>query len=651
MARQFTSILILALLLSTCSTRSGDHSDATGSDGRIYLNISDARVDETSPCQPFSVACQGFFTIAICDETGYGYTYTVCADGDACLEGSCVPVICEPGELENICLGPDFYSVCNGNGTAWITGYCDEGLKCYDGECVDLACPPGEKACVGPATVQECLLQDDGVWAWQEVEECGTGICEEGACVSGCEATLKDYSYLGCEYWAVDLDNTEGGQDEPVALVVSNPADAPHPATVGIFDMSKLPPHEMTSQALGVDDMTVSIGGLKVFTLPSAGHELEESVLSMQTFRLQADSPVTVHQFNPLNGEKVYSNDASLLLPSHVGGLEYLVMSWPTRKSGYTFRSTAAVVATQDGTTTIEIWPTADIMKGEGVPSMTAQEGHSYTISLEQGQVLNMQTTGLHLADLTGTRIVSDQPIAVFGGHECGNVPLTPKLVHYCDHLEQQLFPVHAWGTTVVGDSFKARDPHGMQKDTWRILAAEDGTTVTLDPPIEAVPKLDRGEFYEFETGKDFLVEASAPILLGHYLHGAQFTGNPIACGQTGVGDPAFTLGVPVEQYLEDFIFLTPDDFDHSYINIIYPESVPGDIVVDGATLSELTAGPGVETSSVGESTWLVSRLPVAPGTHTISSPVPVGVTAYGYDCDVSYAYPGGLSLREIQSD
>jgi hypothetical protein len=39
----------------------------------------------------------------------------------------------------------------------------------------------------------------------------------------------------------------------------------------------------------------------------------------------------------------------------------------------------------------------------------------------------------------------------------------------------------------------------------------------------------------------------------------------------------------------------------------------------------------------------------VTPGVHTLTASAPISITAYGYDCDVSYAYPGGLDLEPLQ--
>jgi hypothetical protein len=37
-----------------------------------------------------------------------------------------------------------------------------------------------------------------------------------------------------------------------------------------------------------------------------------------------------------------------------------------------------------------------------------------------------------------------------------------------------------------------------------------------------------------------------------------------------------------------------------------------------------------------------------ADGVHVVESDLPVGVSVYGFDQFISYAYPGGLDLRPL---
>ena len=598
-------------------------------------------------CDPGTIDCEDDYTSKTCNLTGDGWSFSACEPDTACLEGACVAPVCTPNEKEGLCLSPTSYSVCNSNGTSMTAEYCPVPLKCYEGDCVDLECPPDEMICKGMTAVQECLLGDDGKYHWVETQLCLSGLCQEGQCLSLCDVNIKENSYLGCDYWAVDLDNVEGGQNQAVAVVISAPTDAPQPAIITFTKMDTNPPTEMTAQELGADSLTVNPGQLKVFKLPASGYGMEGSIKNRKTFRVRSDAPVTMHQFNPLNGSNVFTNDASLLLPSNVGGTEYLVMAWPMRTQGYTFRGFMTIVATEEGTTKVEIWPTSKTYIGVGVPNMDPDPDLPYVIEMLQGDVVNVETDGPQGADLTGTRILADKKINVFGGNECANIP-TPD-TNYCDHVEQQLFPLHTWGSEYVGDAFKSRDTNNNQKDTWRIMAGADGVAVTLDPPLASVPALNKGDFYEFNTGDSFKATATGPILVGHFLQGSNYPGYQGTCFTTGIGDPAFTLTPPIEQFLTEYIVLTPSTYQKDYLNITFKVGSEMDITIDGTGLMVFMGDPSVTATPVGASGWATVAIPVSDGVHTVKSVQPIGVTAYGYDCDVSYAYPGGLSLKAIQ--
>jgi hypothetical protein len=327
---------------------------------------------------------------------------------------------CEPGEVVGCYEGGYQLAVCNEQGTGTDPRPCEGGLRCRDGECSDRVCDEGERRCNGETLVTVCNA--DGT-DFVEQEECpaGTG-CDEGECKSLCELNSKVTSYLGCDYWVVDLDNIDdqSAGDPPSAITVSNPNPSLS-AEVTVTQVDGSP----------VMSFMVEPNGLEVRELPT-GQDLEGSgIYRNNAFHVETSLPVTMHQFNPLNGEGVFTNDASLLLPVNAGGREYLVMAWKHRGnaleslSGY-----ATVVALEEGETRVTVTPTAAVAAGSGVPGLRANT--PWEAVLQRGEVLSMNTSGPEGADLTGTSILADRNIAVFGGHQCANIP-TPS-TNYCDH-------------------------------------------------------------------------------------------------------------------------------------------------------------------------------------------------------------------------
>jgi len=539
-------------------------------------------------------------------------------------------VICAPGATGGECASASEIWVCNGAGTAYKAQACPPGNTCFEGACVSWKCNPGDTICMGVSAVQECLEVEAGEWDWQVVEQCASGLCMEGKCVGACDSDIKLNTYLGCSYYSVDLDNIEGGMAEPVGVVVSAPEDG---LAAEITVTSSATGLTLSSADLGGAPLLVEPGELQVYMLPT-GNDVDGSGLTKLSFRIDATTPVTVHQFNPLQGANIFTNDASLLLPGHSGGTEYLIMSWKLRTWIETLRGFATVVATQPGTTTVQVKTSAPVVAGPGVGQMS--KGATQGFVLQQGEVLNLEVDGVEGDDLTGTLITADKKISVFGGHECANIQVAYER---CDHIEQQLYPLQAWGDRYVGDPFYPRN--GAHVDTWRILGGEADVSIQLDPPVAGPFVLGKGQFVEFDTQVPFEAVGTGKFLVGHYLQSCNYPGHTVTCsdavGPLGIGDPAFTLGVPVGQYLDEYVLLTPEGYEENYINFVFDAGAA--ITLDGAPLS------GAEVP-VGNAGMRLIQEPVGPGVHTVVADGPVGLTAYGYGCHVSYAYPGGLSLE-----
>ncbi|MEZ4268209.1 MAG: IgGFc-binding protein [Myxococcota bacterium] len=650
----------LAPALGACSASStGGSGDVTGvSDGGGDLGLPDgAAADvpggtdtgatpdgatggpDTIPpgllCNPGARECAGPFALSICDGAGSSWVETLCPSQQGCADGQCIPRVCSPGASSGVCIDSNSYEGCNASGTAQQVTQCGAGAYCLAGTCISQLCNPGSKICKSFNQLKVC--SDDGD-AWVDGPVCPDGgACFEGACLSPCEVNIKDGSYLGCDYWALDLDNIEEAEFQTVGIVVSVPANnAPTNVTI----TNNATGLKLTDAEMGVTNNFVAAGAVKVFKLP-LGFDVNGTQLTKRTFRIATTSPVAVHQFNPLNGAGVFTNDASLLLPSKVTGQEYYVMSWPHRNGGgAVLRGFATVVATQEGQTVVTVRPAAPVVAGGGIGAL--EVGSQYLFVLEQGQALNLESDGEEGVDLTGTYIKADKKISVIGGHECANVPLG---VNACDHLESQLFPVETWANDYVADNFEPRSV--SQVDIWRVMAGGNEVTVQTIPPVKGYEKfkLQRGGWIQFATSESFVVKADGPVMVGHFLTGSSYPGAEVVCLNTGVGsdtaigDPAFTLAIPTKRYLREYAVLTPTGYMEDYLNIIAPPSAK--ITIDGQPLTApLVPIPGTS--------FAVARTVVQPGVHSVKGDQVFGLTAYGYDCDVSYAYPGGLKLQAL---
>jgi hypothetical protein len=616
---------------------SADAPDAVDTD--VDADADEPDADPT--CEVGAQRCVDSTQIETCAEDGT-WTPSLCPSDQRCDEdaGACLAVICAAGDFLG-CAGERAREVCNPTGTATFAAPCPAMGLCTDGACEEPLCEPGTTRCLDRDTFETCA--EDGS-DYGEPEACDRGQeCDSNVCKDLCTLNEKISSYIGCEYWSLDLDNFDDAIDQNHAIVVSNP-NPELTAEIIVTRGDGTPvahdgPREIPPLELGV------------YLMP-ADSNISLVEISNFSFKVSSNIPVTAHQFNPLNNVDVFSNDGSLLLPTNTLGTEYVVMSWEQRPEP-PLRGFFTVVNPNDEDTEVTIVVASPTAPGPLIPTM--QAGESGTFNLGPGQVLNIETLRGG-DDLTGSTISATLPVAAFGGHECGNVVVG---VHRCDHIESQLIPVDTWGSEYIATKYA---PRGNEPDVWRILSAKDGTSVRLNFRIPAPDEqvhignpvlgddytdfyLDRGQYAEFEASRPFAVTSSASISLGHYMVGSNWLSIPRVCDQgidagnpTGIGDPALSIAVPIAQYREDYIVLVPLDYEEDYLNITYREGTT--ISLDSQPLEPLVERP------LDGTPWVVATVRVPDGPHTLHGDQPFGLEAYGYDCHVSYAYPGGLNLE-----
>ena len=221
-------------------------------------------------------------------ETCTGGTWvegTACQPTEVCRLGRCVPgESCTPGQVRG-CISSTQRNLCNEAGTGFIADDCATGEFCLDGLCGTQQCNPGDTRCDDDFTISTCST--DGT-SWNFTETCdrrSLRVCENGECVSGCIAAVKDPSYIGCEYWSVDLpqyhDLTTPHPDEvPHSVVIANVGDFPADIAVISTDRTFIAPA----------GITVAPRSTGVLTFPVAS--IADTGITSRSFKVTTTEPV-----------------------------------------------------------------------------------------------------------------------------------------------------------------------------------------------------------------------------------------------------------------------------------------------------------------------------------------------------------------------
>ncbi|MBM4356180.1 MAG: hypothetical protein FJ109_20710, partial [Deltaproteobacteria bacterium] len=337
------ALLALASCSSTTEGNGPDGTDGSGSgdtiigggdagpdsvtvlpDGRVVTDVEtgdDAADgggggDGTAGCEEGERVCSSPKEVAEC-QNGKWVVVTVCPDTHFCSAGTCVKSeTCTPGVVEG-CYSLDSFKQCNLEGTGFIPVKCPAGQKCADGKCGEFDCLPGQAVCTDNKSKKSCGL--DGTWG--EPEPCPEGLnCVGGKCLSQCLTDPKwNNSYISCEYWTLDLDNYHdkysaglGGvypDEAPHGVILANPGTAPAVVTFTCFapDIS-----------FNIPEITIPAGEHKVVEMPRM--DVDGSVITNRSVRINSNRPVVAYQFNPLDFQGAYSDDSSLLIPAEVVG-------------------------------------------------------------------------------------------------------------------------------------------------------------------------------------------------------------------------------------------------------------------------------------------------------------------------------------------
>ncbi|MBE7485352.1 MAG: IgGFc-binding protein [Polyangiaceae bacterium] len=525
-----------------------------------------------------------------------------------------------------------------------------QGKTCHQGVgCV--TCTPGTGSCEnGKASV--CRPDGAGYLSY-DCDEAQGMACTPGGCMGACAWGSLGSSYLGCDYYPTVTLNNGLWKGFEFAVVVSNVGQKP--ANVLI-----------TKGSEEVQKLTLEPGKLEVVRLPWV-KELKgpdpnfmgqpqppgnSSLVKQGAYRVRSDQPIAAYQFNPLDYEIdpipadcpdpadspgcfSYSNDASLLLPAHMLRERYTVATWPTLGCKAAFYT---ITATHDDTE-VQLKTRGNIVPGGGFDST----GQGYA-KLNKGDVLQMISTPTGGpfcfdspgSDVTGSVVDASKPVQVIAGHGCANIP-APE-TQACDHIEEVMFPDETLGKEyVVAPPATPSGPNPEAQQTLRIIAVQDDTEVSFDPPgvHETIVIGRNSPPIELRYLRDSVrVKADKPLIVAQFMQGTDKNGD-----ESVSGDPAQSMAIPTGQYRNEYTFLAPENYTSSWVDVV--ARVGAKVQVDEQVVSDF--------APIGESGWGVAHVKLGPGSvHHAKAEKAFGITVYGYGDWTSYMYPGGLNLGTI---
>jgi hypothetical protein len=612
---------------------------------------------------------------------------------------------CQPGTLR---CDRNAYQQCSDDGNRWQTleECAPLGRVCVPNAGGCLACNPDSRSCGGDGfDITLCRRDGSGSDLVARCEPEQGLVCSVGSCRAACAVAEDTRSYEGCDYWAVDLDNAVVSElgaaaAQQFSVVVTNPLEVPAQVTVEVNDAPPGAPPQIREVARVHLARVRGGGDLAVINLDprevdgSTDPRLNDgpgSFLSSNAYRLRSTAPIIAYQFNPLENVNVFSNDASLLLPTRSLDREYAVLSWPqtlavtseSATNGNIHLRAFLTVVGMEPQTTVSITLSTATIPGPGIPA--GQPGDTLRFALGPHDVINLETGGFN-ADFSGSRVVADKPVAVFTGGEASDVPsFTTFAERDCcaDHLEEQLFPTSAFGTEFVAVKTPSRTRYvraaGMnvalvedEPEYWRLLATRDDTDVTtsLLPPNNRF-NLRANQVVTIEATRDFVVQTSRPVSFAQFPASAQTTGIPTTVEGTRApnGDPSSIMVPPIGQWRNKYVFLTPNKYTFDFLLIAMPAT--SGLRFDGEELMtilprcEYRPAGGVRIGGAPQVTEFVAiRCPLSdPVVEDLLNPIyqndgrhvlesvdgqRFGLVVYGWDSYVSYGYPAGTDVRAI---
>ena len=372
---------------------------------------------------------------------------------------------------------------------------------------------------------------------------------------------------------------------------------------------------------------------------------------------ITADEPLVVYVVCRYR----YTSDGFLAIPVSSLGREYICASYGDMTAMfpmYTLPSLCGITAAYDNTK-------VRFKLGGNTLTQTAggmKPGDVKEATLNKGDVWMFSSKGPE-ADLTGSKITSNYPIAVVSGNQCTNIPTSNQ---WCDYTVEMDIPTYTWGY----DYHVPKVPKRRYPSLVRIFAKEPNTNYYRDGKqigqlAEAGGVLGRAyiEMRMVSMGSDprsVVFSGDKPIGVTLYNCGVQ---EDVV---TSNSDPFVMAMTPMEQYQKTITFCTPgvsgSGFAENYLNLVF-QTDENDLIPDDLEFADVKEGDfswsKVKSKFGGTFEKFVYdannkkfgvktlELP-AEGVFRIQAKTPFAAYSFGYSSYDSYGYPTSAAFIDV---
>ncbi|XP_063440529.1 IgGFc-binding protein-like isoform X2 [Mytilus trossulus] len=454
-----------------------------------------------------------------------------------------------------------------------------------------------------------CICCDQDYWNGQV---CEGNICAVEHCMNGGKCQISGNRHLckcGNGYLGDKCQYAEGrGKDFIVIFHEAHGRPSPRilPAIyrkseINIFYFAN---NKNVSVTLNSADNTYTLDSNVLMTngLHQAGAEIHSTV------------PIILYGFLFL---RRYHSEGFLVIPTRYVSTDYVIPSFtPYDSNGASLFSLTSVYSN----TLIEINFT---IKDGSVSYENIQYSNNQTLTL----VLNKYTAFqvMHSSDLTGTRIFASKPVAVVSGNRCNYINAKAD----CQPFIEMVLP-----TNQLDNVYVIPYIHYRPENTVRVLAVNDTNIALKSGNNRTRNVLKSRDFMDYFHTTISYISSESDVMVHIYPHELS----------QKHGD-AFMMTIPgINQYLYDYDFIVPPDFE-SFISITVPTEAVDGFVLDGSFVNL----KNIFSISGEEYHYSSFSIPISNGSHHIThrEKTRFGLWIYGNFTDYeSYGYSAGMAFK-----